>query len=312
MSKPDTKECDYLVFDLNALIHRSFFSLKNEPEDTIFGLAVHAGLNTMNRLYKMYRPRKGLIIAGDRRSWRKDYTASEACLSQRPYKGNRNQDMTPTEKKRYQSFIEHAQAFEDLLVNYTNVMTLFCNKLEADDLIAGVCQHPAYANEIIIVASTDSDLFQLMSNPNVTVVSPKTEQPLTLEKYQNDPLRYIFHKIFRGDSTDNIRSAFPRIRGVKLDAAYEDPFKLTEILKERWVDERGVEVLVEDAYYENKLLIDLSYQPDNIRKKIFETIDAERIRPRRLSMMQLMQFCRKHQLIEIGKNISNYLPMFSK
>ena len=112
-------------------------------------------------------------MAYDRTSWRKAYTADEElCISQKPYKGNRRQNMTPAEKEMFAKFIRHLSDFEDMMTKQTSVICLASDGLEADDLIAGVAE--TFPDNEVIIVSADKDLIQLLRGINVKLIDPAT------------------------------------------------------------------------------------------------------------------------------------------
>ena len=100
----------YLVFDITNILYRTFYAHTTEDDITVAGLAANSALVTINKYYKQYVPHK-IIMCFDRYSWRKDYTASDKCISGKPYKGNRRQNMTPSQKARYELFLKHVDEF---------------------------------------------------------------------------------------------------------------------------------------------------------------------------------------------------------
>jgi hypothetical protein len=122
----------------------------------------------------------------------------------------------------------------------------------------------------------------------------------------------------RGDTSDNIFSAYPGVRekGTKnkvgLREAYADResrgYSWNNMMLQRWVDHEGVEHRVLDDYNRNVQLCDLTAQPDNIRVLIKETIDtatqAEKIVPQ--VGLRLMKFCAAYNLIKINEQIESY------
>lgn len=300
----------YLLFDISNMLYRTFYAQRDEDDETIAGLATHTALVTLNKYFKQFRPDR-VVMAFDRSSWRKAYTASEDCYSKKPYKGNRRKDMSPSQQAKYQRFLGHLAEFETLITKHTSIVTLAGELLEADDLIAGFVQrHP---NDQIIIITSDSDMSQLLKHENVTIISPATDKPITLDKeYDGDPNLFLFFKCMRGDPTDNIRSAFPRVRSERLRKAYADPYEMVQLMKETWTDELGRELVVELMYEENQLLIDLEQQPETIRNKINTVIDTEMATTKQFSYFHIMKFIGKYQLNKIGDNIDLYLPMLSK
>jgi len=193
-------------------------------------------------------------------------------------------------------FWEAFDTFKNFVTDKTNCTVLQHKELEADDLIAGwVQQHPD-ADHVII--STDTDFQQLIA-PNcrlyngvqeVTtttegffdkkgelVIDKKTKLPKTV-----DPEWMLFEKCMRGDTSDNVFSAYPGVRkkGTKnkvgLIEAYADKdskgYNWNNMMLQRWTDHEGVEHRVLDDYTRNVVLCDLTAQPADIREIIDATI----------------------------------------
>lgn len=305
-------ECDWICFDISNMLFRTFFVARNGEDDiTLAGLASHSALVTLNKYYKQFKPKKGVVMAFDRSSWRKEYTASDDCHpATKPYKGNRRKDMSPAQQAKYAKFIDHLREFEQLICEHTTIISLVEEKLEADDLIAGFCQINDGDNTIII--SADSDLLQLKRHEGVRVVSPANDKEQMLDDYNNDPLYYVFQKCLRGDPTDNIQSAYPRLRTARIEKAYSDPFERVQLMKETWTDEKKQEVVVEEMFKENQKLIDLEKQPKDIRLKILTAVDEALNKERKFSMFHILKFCGKYDLKKISDSIDQFVPMLSR
>ena len=304
-------DCDWVMIDVSNILFRTFFVARPGDDDiTVAGMAAHTALTTINKYFKQLKPKRGMVMAFDRTSWRKAYTASdEAHPASKPYKGNRRQDMTPAQVLKFEQFLAHIKEFEELITNHTNVITLAGDNLEADDVIAGFCQINEGSD--IVIISADSDLLQLKRYNGVRVISPMYDKELMLEDYDGDPMYYLFQKCMRGDPTDNIQSAFPRCRTARIKKAYDDPFERVQLFKETWTDEKNNTILVEDMFYENQKLIDLSQQPDNIRLAILTAVDAAMDKEHKFSMFHILKFCGKYELKRITENIDTYIPMLS-
>jgi 5'-3' exonuclease len=310
-SKLPAMQCDWLVFDISNMLFRTFFVARNGEDDvTLAGLATHSALVTLNKYYKQFKPKKGVVMAFDRSSWRKEYTASDDCHpATKPYKGNRRKDMSPAQQAKYAKFIDHLREFENLIIEHTAIVSLVQDRLEADDLIAGFCQ--INDGDDIIIISADSDLLQLKKHKGIRVVSPANDKEQQLEEFDNDPLFYVFQKCMRGDPTDNIQSAYPRLRKTKIREAYDDPYIRANLMKETWTDEKNQEILVEDMFKENQRLIDLEKQPKDIRIAILTTVDEALNKDRKFSMFHLLKFCSKYDLVKIKDSIDTFIPMLS-
>lgn len=302
----------YLVFDISNLLYRTFFVQRDEDDVTIAGLATHSALVTLNKYFKHHKPDK-VVMAFDRQSWRKEYTASDLCVSKKPYKGNRRKDMTPAQTLKYERFIAHLREFEQMIAEHTTIISLYGEKLEADDVIAGFCQRFKDSDDDqIVLVSSDSDMLQLLRYPNLTIINPADDKVQRLVDYADDPLYYLFTKCIRGDSTDNVQSAYPRVHTTRLKKAFEDPFERVQLMKSTWTNQNSTTFRVEDLYNENQLLIDLEKQPTDIRALIERSVTEALEKDRQFSLFFLLKFIGKYKLTKIKESIDNYVPLLSK
>ena len=302
----------YLILDISNLLYRTFHVHKSEDDITVAGLATHSALVTINKYFKTFKPHK-IVMCFDRSNWRKDYTKSEKCISGKVYKGNRRKSMTPREKERYQLFLDHMNDFEDMIRDRTSIVTLAEQGLEADDLVAGFVQTVGVQEpdaEFIIV-STDKDLIQLLGYPNVRLVNPANGKDRTLEDWNGDADLFMFEKCLRGDTGDNVQSAYPRIRKARILKAYNDPYERANMMMETWNDQNGKEFRVKDLYEENILLMDLASQPDDIQLKNVQTVLAGMNNPGTFSYFHFMKYLGKYDLKKIAEQAEQFVPMLS-
>jgi len=204
-------------------------------------------------------------------------------------------------------------------------------------LIAGFIQMHPDDNHVII--STDSDFHQLIA-PNVkqyngvadtltthegvfdkkgkSVIDKKTKEPVPAP----DPQWILFEKCMRGDSSDNVFSAYPGVRtkGTKnkvgLQEAFEDRSKQgwawNNLMLQRWSDHEGKEHRVKDDYERNRQLIDLKAQPDDIKNIIRSTIEENISTPKNISQVgiRLLKFCNVYDMKKIADSIQLYADPF--
>ena len=302
----------YLCFDMSNLLYRTFFAHNTEDDITIAGLAAHSALTTINKYFREQKPHK-IAMAWDRPTWRKDYTSSEECISKKPYKGNRRQNMTPKEKLKYEQFCSHLNDFETLIAEHSSIITLAGASLEADDLIAGFVQIQTLdpENEITII-SGDKDMIQLLRFPNVRVIDPATGKDRSLEDWDGDADYFMFMKCLRGDAGDNVQSALPRVRETRIKKAYTDSFECANLMNETWKGVDGREFVVKDLYKENQLLMDLSMQPDDIQKLIIKTVISAIKNPGKFSYFHFMKFLGKYELKKVAEQADNFVPLLSR
>ena len=143
----------------------------------------------------------------------------------------------------------------------------------------------------------------------------KTKEHKTLE----DPQYLLFEKCMRGDTSDNVFSAYPGVRkkGTKnktgLLEAFADKdkggFNWNNIMLQRWTDHNDVEHRVRDDYERNRTLIDLTAQPlefrnatDNIIKTGVSKDNVAQVG------VHFMRFCGKYEL----NRISDQADVYSK
>lgn len=303
----------YLVLDITNLLYRTFYTHKTEDDVTVAGLAAHSALITINKYFKQFKPHK-IIMCFDRKSWRKDYTASDKCISGFPYKGTRRQKQTPKEKAKYELFLQHIDDFESMIRDRTSIITLAGDGLEADDLIAGVIQTLGVSdNEAeFFIVSADKDMIQLLGYPNVRLINPADGKDRTLDEWNGDAKLFMFEKCIRGDRGDNVMSARPRCKSTRIMKAYTDDYERANLMMETWTDAHGKEFRVKDIFNENKLLMDLSSQPEDIQKSIVVTVLQGMANPGTFSYFHFVKFLGKYELKKIAEQVEQIVPMLSR
>lgn len=301
----------YLILDATNVLYRTYFAHQNGGDvEDISGLAVHSALITLNKHYTKHQPHK-LVLCFDRHNWRKDYTASDDAITKKQYKGTRRKNMTEAEAKRYTLFCQHIEEFEIMMRDHTGVITLAADGLEADDLVAGVIQTMEVKdnNPSFVVISGDKDLIQLLGHDNTILIDPAKGKERTLEEWDGDAGLFMYEKCIRGDAGDNVQSARPRLKSTRLRKAYNDPYEHENLMREVWSDKDGTEFVVKKLFEENKKLMDLSAQPEDIRLKIVETVLRGFDNPGQFSYFHFMQYAGKHQLKKVADSADRYAKM---
>jgi hypothetical protein len=146
------------------------------------------------------------------------------------------------------------------------------------------------------------------------VIDKKTQEPKAIP----DPQWLLFEKCMRGDTSDNVFSAYPGVRekGTKnkvgLREAYGDRdlkgYSWNNLMLQRWSDHNGEEHRVLDDYERNRILIDLSAQPAEIKTIITETIATATGANKNISQVgiRLMKFCNLYDLKKIADQAQAY------
>jgi hypothetical protein len=121
----------------------------------------------------------------------------------------------------------------------------------------------------------------------------------------------------RGDGTDNVFSAYPNVRtkGTKnkvgLIEAYSDRnkqgFNWNNMMLQRWMDHDNIEHRVKDDYERNRILIDLTAQPQEIKDLVDESIrNSVRVTTTPQVGIHFMKFCGKFELTKISQQAETY------
>ena len=316
----------YILVDTANTFFRARHVVRGDADIKI-GMAFHITLNSIRKAWQDFDG-SHVIFCLEGRSWRKDYYE--------PYKRNRSDAraaLTAKEQEEDKLFWEAFDTFKEFVSDKTNCTVLQNPQLEADDLIAGWIQNHPQSKHVII--STDSDFEQLIA-PNVKQYNGVSEVTITHEGYFDakgnkvkdkktgeekaapNPEWLLFEKCMRGDTSDNVFSAYPGVRTkgtskkVGLTEAFEDRktkgFAWNNLMLQRWTDHEGKEHRVLDDYERNRRLIDLSHQPDHIKEIIASTIAEATTANKNISQVgiRLIKFCNLYDLKKISEQAQSY------
>ena len=316
----------YLLVDTaNTFFRARHSAYRAADSEEKVAFAIHVTLGSINKAWRDQEANH-VVFCLEGRSWRKDYYE--------PYKKNRSvarQALSESEAREDEMFWEAFDELHGFLKDKTNCTVLQHQELEADDLIAGWIQsHP---DDEHVIVSSDTDFYQLLAD-NVKqyngisdelhtldgifdkkgqrVIDKKTKEP----KQIPDPEYILFKKCMRGDPTDNIFSAFPGVREkgsknkIGLLEAFEDKkrkgYNWNNLMLQRWVDHNEVEHRVLDDYERNRVLVDLTAQPDDIKAKIAETIaEGMTVKQQQMIGAQFLKFCGKYNLVKLSDNAAS-------
>jgi 5'-3' exonuclease len=316
----------YILVDTANTFFRARHVVRGSLEDKV-GMSIHTVLSSVRKAWRDFNG-SHVIFCLEGRSWRKDHYE--------PYKRQRTEARakhTASEQEEEKIFWETFDEFKSFIQDKTNCTVLQHPKLEADDLIAGWVQSHPDDNHIII--STDGDFAQLIA-PNVKQYNGVMQITTTHEGYFDekgkrvidkktmeakpapDPQWLLFEKCMRGDTSDNIFSAYPGVRekGTKNKVGLREAFADREtkgynwnnLMLQRWTDHEGVEHRVLDDYARNRLLCDLSAQPEEIRSTIKEAIETEIAKEKNIPQVgvRLLKFCAEYDLVKVSEQVTSY------
>ncbi len=322
----------YLLIDTANTFFRARHSAHRQSDTwDKLGFALHV---TLTSIQKVWREQKAdhVVFCFEGRSWRKDFYE--------PYKKNRSvarAALTETEQEEDRLFWEAFDNLKKFIFDNSNCTALQHNELEADDLIAGWIQN--HTDDDHIIVSSDTDFYQLLAN-NVKQYNGITDELHTLEGIFNrkgdrvidkktkepkvipNPEWLLFEKCMRGDTSDNVFSAYPgvRTRGTRnkvgLQEAFEDRhnkgYNWNNLMLQRWIDHNEQEHRVLDDYQRNRILVDLTAQPDDVKTNITETVNVGKVQKTNPQIgTKFLKFCGKYQLNKVSEQASGVADFLS-
>lgn len=333
MATDYSSQMKYLLVDLTNTYFRARHSAHRAIDsETKVAFAIHVTLSSIAKAWREQRA-DHVVICLEGRSWRKDYYE--------PYKKNRavaRAALTENERVEDKMFWQGLDELKLFLEEKSNCTCLRHEQLEADDLIAGWIQKHQHDQHVIV--SSDTDFHQLLAE-NVTQYNGITDELHTIKgifdkkgapvqdkktkepKKIPEPQWILFEKCIRGDSSDNIFSAYPgaRTKGSKnkvgLVEAFQDREKKgwawNNLMLQRWVDHNGVEHRVLDDYERNRVLVDLTAQPPAVRSIIEQTI-VQNSKTKNVSQVgaKFLKFCGKFNLNRISDQVHNYVDFLNQ
>ena len=341
----------FLLIDIYNLFFRAMHTLNTKDDvDLQQGLLLHNMFYMIKKACDKFNPSHLVVCSDGNGSWRRDYYSA--------YKMNRVerlQERTPAEVLRQEKLtLTFETEFLPFLKEKTNVTFLTCRKAEADDLIARFIHlHP---NDNKIILSTDNDFVQLLDD-NVIIYNSMEDRIITnkciFSAINNTPIKFtlkdgkvsvsrtdcffkkgetnlvpmkdwveyaLFTKCIRGDSSDNIFSAYPRIRETStkktvgmLDAfndRAEKGYNWQTFMNSTWDNPLGEKKVVKECYEFNKKIIDLKEIPQDLKESFDSEINSllkkQSVGSVGFNIAKFLQKWKLEKLSEIVQNFSGY------
>lgn len=318
----------YIIIDtMNMFFRCKHSAVRGSDAWTKVGFALHLTLTSAAKEFREHNGDHVVFALEGRNGWRKKFYP--------PYKQKRNearQALTEDQQEEDQLFFDAYDDMVELLEKHANCTVLKVDGAEGDDVMAHWTQtHP---NDEHVIISSDTDFIQLVS-PNVTQYNAVKKELYTTEGVFDekgkpkvdkktgelmeapDPEWELFYKCIRGDTGDNVFSAFPgaRLKGTKnkvgIREAYEDRtsqgYNWNNFMLQRWVDHHDKEHKVMTDYERNAKLIDLTQQPDEIREAMDLAVANAYSKPAaKMVGAYLLKLCGKYDLANIAKYPEKY------
>lgn len=338
----------YLLLDLAHLLNRARHVISAPNPEEHVGLVLHTVFNMISKMYRRFQP-DHLVVALEGRSWR--YNLYPEYKSARKVKKTQ---ATPKEIEIDNAVNTAFNNFMTFLKEDTRCSVLQNYNAEADDLIARfVVMHP---DDKVVLVSSDMDFIQLLKNDNLTIYDGIKDCLITKEgvfNERNKPMEFelkndgkvsvkknvlkeitlprpdwldysLFCKCIRGDNSDSIKSAYPRVsqKGTKnkigIDQAYDDMkgqgFTYNNFMNQTWEDPFGNKKVVKECYNFNRQLIDLEMIPQDYKTSFDISIAEEVTSEKHISMIgiKFLKFIKPFDLRQVETNQSSFVEMFSK
>jgi len=250
------------LLDNNQLVISSLYQTLKINPDINEDMIRHILLNT----YRMYRTKfknkyGEIVICHDGgKYWRKDIFSH--------YKANRK-------KSRDSSDLDWNDIHDIMNNLYQEVSETFpyknikIEKVEADDIIATLCEK-YHIQENIVIVSSDKDFQQLQRYPNVQQYNPMKKEFIKCENPEN----FILEHIIKGDSSDGIPNILSDGDTFVIEDKRQKPCGKKKIGK---IMESLDEYTSLENWNRNQQLIDFNFIPDEIQESILIEYDKEPI-----------------------------------
>lgn len=268
-----------IIIDLSNIVWANRHTMAKFSRD----LLIHRTLSRIRNIANETRA-TGIFLACDGgRNWRKEYYPE--------YKGNRDHDAD----EHFAETLEAMEAVREFFNECTAIPAIKVVGAEADDVIYWVCKHLNVHN--IKVVSSDKDFIQLITD-GVELYDPKTKE----HTQSANPDYDLFVKCIRGDRSDNIFSAFPRVRETRLARAWVEKTEMANIMETVRPDGEKVG----DVYRFNKQLIDLSQAPQRVHQNIEDEVVRVLNSGSKYNAVKTLRFLSQYGLKNIAKDLDKY------
>lgn len=290
---------DKLIFDFNQTVISSIsIGSKNFGSDLTIDMIRHIILNNLLFYKKKFRDYPDVIIACDGpNSWRRrDFPYYKAMR-------RKNKGESPLDWK---VIYEAIDSLEEELTNYFPYKVVRVDGAEGDDVIAVLVKHFHENPEDLTpprikIISSDKDFRQLQIFPGVSQYSSIQK----VDVIENDPKRYLFEMILRGDSSDGVPN-FLSSDSCFVDGIRQRPLRETRI-EECWKTQDPTQFCSTEElsnFSRNKKMVDLVNDeiPEDIVSSILTAYENAPT-PKKSS---LLTYFTKYRLNNLTSELQNF------
>ena len=272
-----------LLIDANNLIHRTYWIAKNrssETPDQINNFHIFLTLNAIFSYVSAYVP-DVIYAAWDEKP---DYEANVRKTMLTEYKGNRSNDISPHQNN---EIIKQ-------LFTYLSIKSIFPRELEADDVIAYICNETPGHKKIL---SVDKDFLQLI-NENIVWFDPIRKEDINIHNFAAktgyaNTKEWMIAKCLGGDKSDNVLGV-PKFGKVTIQKYLNGLIELNEEQME--IFHRNQEIFSLAKY--STMEREMTYYADQLKDVISTDWD------------KFIDLCNAKELFSITKNKTKWYNLF--
>ena len=342
----------YVIIDAYNMYYRAMYSVANYEKSIRRNMLLHTMIFMIKKACDRFKPEHVIFAMDGYGTWRKGVYPL--------YKMNRLerlQNMSPAEIETQEDLKDcFENDFIPFITDKTNISVIGYKNAEADDIVS--CFIKNHNEDLNIIVSSDNDYVQLLSD-NVLIYNTMEDRIVTkdgiLDVTHNKLLKFtlkdgkitisksdcivgkndlptpmkdwidyaLFMKCIRGDKSDNIFSAYPKIRekstskNVGIIDAFKDRvdkgYNWQSFMNSTWKTPLGETKIVKECYETNRKIIDLNEIPEdlkeNINKHIQEVLEQE---PKKNVLMYLMRYLQEHSLEQLLGMVGTFSQYFTQ
>lgn len=285
-----------IILDLNQVMISSLMGSLSNNNDIDENLIRHMILNSIRMNKKKFEEEYGeLIIACDgKNNWRKKVFPY--------YKAGRKKNREES-KLDWNNIFSVLNKVRDELRDFFPYRVINVEGSEADDIIGVLCKEHGkqLGGDPILILSGDKDFIQLHTYSNVSQYDPVRKRWINNE----DPVRYAVEHVLRGDASDGVPNFLSSDDTFVSNSRQRQLRKkvIDEILAADWPEDwSGMNEELLRNYNRNKMLIDLSHTPDDIRETILREYQEQSGKDR----SKLFNYFIKYRLKNLMENINEF------
>ena len=251
----------------------------------------HMVLNSLRYNRQKFHAEYGefIICCDDKNYWRRSYFPY--------YKASRKKAREKSEMNWNEIFAALNNVREELKTFFP-YKVIQVDTAEADDIIGTIVHKegtPLNTGEPILILSGDKDYIQLHRYANVSQYDPTRKRFIK----HSDPDRYLFEHIIKGDAGDGVPNVLSPDNAFVIG---ERQKPVTKKRLEMFEDINNLDETLLRNWARNKMLIDLSQVPENIKEQILDEYNEVNTKDR----SQLFNYFIKNKLKFLMENISDF------